>query len=631
MTLRFRAIKNYRPLDVPVSFKTLDQDKLYDGRNIINNGGTQETRYGISRLNTTSLDGKVLSVTYFKDVDGNRFRLAKIGTNLYRVNNSGTHTLVKSGLTATTKHRAIVLNNRQIVGIESDGLYSYDGTTFTQLGQAAPTGISAVIASGGTLIDTNVYRVGVTFYSSTTGFESNPFESSTVTASGTNRQIDVTSIPATAANATIDKVRIYLKNTTTDSAYLFVTELNLGTTSYTITAPTTSTITPPSTHMVPLSGGGSFLTTFGASFVYAGSENFPNDVFFSEDYIPDAFDQTDTGRTLNIPGDGRISAIAQGFFDDSNLIPYLAIFKKTSIHIYSEIGGTPQFATIDSSIGCIGQDTIKIANGLIYFMSESGWRVIKRGVLIKGSKDKPFTLGDGDIDDIFTRTGWTYELNKTNFSNFFSSYYSINGQYLTFISEGASQDITKCYVYEESIAGFRVWDFKTKISSACEGEDDDGIACVFLGSDDGFIYTYSSQNERFDENSNGDRNSIPAYIVFSYIAPDENMASYNFKYMAVRAFSSQNPIRVDCYASFGTSFFDSYNYDFPQEVEPFILDQSQLDVDRLGDDRVPATYRGDISLTGEVLLVGFYQDIVGSNLGLISAQVHFNKNGNANL
>lgn len=631
MTLRFRAIKNYRPLNVPVSFKTLDQDKLYDARNIINNGGTQETRYGLTRLNTTTLGGKVLSVTYFKDVDGNRFRLAKIETNLYKVNNSGSHTLIKAGLTAANKHRAITLNNRQIIAIGDDGLFSYDGVTFAELGQAAPTGISAAIAAGGSLVDTNVYRIGVTFYSSSTGFESNAFESSSVTATAVNKQINITGIPATASNATIDKIRIYLKNVTNNGAYLFVAEQNLGTTSYTVTAPTTSTITPPTTHMPPLDGGGSYLTTFGPSLVYAGSEDFPNDVFFSEDYIPDAFDQTSTGRTLNIPGDGRITAIAQGFFDDSNLVPYLAIFKKTSTHIYSEIGGSPQFATIDSSVGCIGQDTIKIANGLIYFMSESGWRVIKRGVLIKNSKDRPFTLGDGDIDDIFTRTGWTYELNKKNFDNFFSSYYSINGQYLTFISEGVSQDITKCYVYEETIGGFRVWDFKTKISSACEGEDDDGIASVFLGSDDGFVYVYSSQNSRFDEDSAGNSVSIPAYVIFSYIAPDENMSSYNFKYMAVRAFSSQNPIRVDCYASFGSNFFDSYNYDFPLDVEPFILDQSQLDVDRLGDDRVPVTYRGDISLTGEVLLVGLYQDVVNANLGLISAQVHFNKNGNANL
>lgn len=631
MTLRFRAIKNYRPINVPVSYRVLDQDKLSDARNVFNNEGVQETRYGIKRFNSTSLGGAPLSLSFFKDNSSNIYRLAKVGTVLYKVNASGAHTSLKSSLTSTTKHRAVTFNNRHIVAIEGDGLFSYNGTTFTQLGQAAPTGVSAVIAAGGTLVDTNVYKVGVTFYSSSTGFESNYFETNSVTAAGANKQIDVSSIPATAANATIDKVRIYLKNVTANSSYLFVTELSLGTTTYSITAPSVSTVTPPTTHAAPISGGGKYLSVFGNRLAYAGNSSFPSDVFFSEEDLPDAYDDTATQLVLNIPGAGPITGLATGYFDDSHLDPYLVAFKKNSISVYSELGGIPKLATFEGNVGCVSAETIKVVNGFIYFMSENGWRAINRGRLVVDSKEKPYSLGNGDIDDIFTRVGWNYELNSANYANFFSAYFVINSQYLTFVSEGANNTITKAYVYEEKIAGFRVFEFKTVLTCAADGETDAGNSCFYLGDNSGYLFYYSSKNSRYDEDSSANQQSIPAYIIFSYILPGEDTNSYNFKTLTLRAFSSQNPLEVRCFANFDRIDGDTYSYDFPSLSSDFTLDVSQLDVDTIGDERVPVTAMGDVSLTGETLSVGIYQDVISGNIGLISAQVALNKNGNRNL
>lgn len=626
MTLKKRAIKSYKRLNVPVSYKILDQNKLSDARNIINNEGIQETRYGLKRYNGTSLGGSVLSQTFLKKSNGDTYRLAKVGDTIYSVQASGAHTVLKTGLSATTKHRGVTFIDRQIISIEGDGLYYFDGTNFSPLGQAAPTTLTAAIANGGSLTNGSTYQIAITFYSSTTGFESNIKESSTIVAASPNLQANLSNIPATADNLSIDTVRVYIKNVTANSDYLFSKDISLGTTTTTVTAMSTSTITPPETNYPPESGGGKYLAVFGDKIAYAGNSNFPSEVFFSKTYLPDAFDNQEVPGVLLAAGQGPITGLATGFFDDGELSPYLVVFKRNSITIYSEISGSPTQAVIDDNVGCVSADTIRIGNGSIYFLSDNGWRVIRRGTLIK--KDNvPYTLGDGDIDDIFTRAGWTFELNSANFANFFSAYYTINSQYITFISEGSSTDVLKAYVYEERLGGFRVFDFKYKITSACDSEDDAGNQAVFLSDDTGFIYTYSIKNSRYDEDGSLNQLSIPVSIKLSYIQADDETTSYNFKTLTVKALGNDETITVKCYPFYTFGTYDTLSYDFPNSSESFTLDVSQLDVDILGDDRTIVTVKGDISLTGETLLISFEQDIVGANIGIVSAQVEMNKNG----
>ena len=273
-------------------------------------------------------------------------------------------------------------------------------------------------------------------------------------------------------------------------------------------------------------------------------------------------------------------------------------------------------------------DTVRVRNGAVYFMSENGWYTIRNGMLLRDKNKQPVSLGNGDIDDIFSRIGWINELNSANFANFFSCYYTINSQYLTFVSESGTNIIKKAYVYEEKIAGFRIFEFKSEISSACEGEDEDGYQCLYFGDITGALFTYSTRNPRYDENELGVPQSIPNYLVLSYIQPGEIFNSWNYRYLTLRAFGSINPITVRAYPDFSNQTQEVLAFDFPNTALGFILDVSQLDIGTLGDARAPVTTQADLSLTGETLLIGFYQDVMDGNIGLISAEIAINKNGN---
>jgi hypothetical protein len=636
MTVRKHALKAYKHLSVPVSYKVLDDDFLLDARNVFDNKGITETRYGIKRYNTTSLNGAILSLSYFKHSNGTGYKLAKVGTVLYSVAASGAATAIKTGLSATTKHRAVTLNDRHIIAIEADGLFSFDGTIFTALGQVPPTTATAAVSAGGTLTPSINYQVGLTFYSSITGFESNVYQLTYVTTTAANKQIDISAIPATATNATIDKVRVYLKNMGTEvlsaNAYLFVTELALGTTTYTITTPTISTIVPPTKNAPPLSGGAKYIALFGKKIAIAGNATYPSEVFISEEYLPDAFDGLAASQVvLQASGQGPITGIEVGFYDQQFLNPYLVLFKKTTTTIYSELNRIPSLVTLDGHVGCISHDTIKIRNGSVAFMGTDGWYLITNGAFVKEQNGTPARLGGGAIDDVFSRKGWTNEVNIPQSASFFSAYYSSDAHYMTFVSEGASTEIKKAYVYEERIGGFRVFDFTSKLTCATEAEDDNGYQTIMIGDTTGTIFTYSSRNSRSDEDYNGTAQSIPALVLLPYLRPGEDASTYNFRTLAVRALASTSPITVKTFPSFSLTAFDSFQYDFPNTGTGFILDSSQLDVDAFGDERTPVTYMADINSTGETIMIGFYQDVVDANISLISAQITFNKNGNRNL
>lgn len=632
MALKKRSASIHKKASMPVSYQMLDENGLYDARNVFDNKGVTETRNGIKRYNSTSLGGEVLSASYFKNTSGNRYKIVKVGTVLYSVASSGAHTSIKTGLSADTKHRGVTMNDRHIIAVENDGLFSWDGTTFTQLGQAAPASFSVANTAGGSLTDTNQYRVAVSYYASSIGFESNALNSSTVTiAAATGLRISVTSIPATASNALVDSVRIYLKNLTTNGSYYLVTQQALGTTSYNIDSEAILTTTTTTTNAPPISGGGKYLTSFGACLAYAGNDTYKNDVFISEEYVPDGYDDTTTSKTLQIPGQGEITGIACGLYDNSHLRPFLAIFKKTSTTVYSELDGSPVQTTIDDHVGCVSHDTIKVRNGVVYFMSENGFYALANGSIIKDETSRPVSLGGGAIDDIFSREGWVYQLNSSQYSNFFSAYYPTLGHYLTFVSEGSNSSFSKAYNFEERIGGFRVYDFKTSFNCATEGEDDSGNQCVFLGDGTGYLYTLSVKNSRHDEDENGDSETIPAFFYLPFTMPGDDSCSYNFRQLVVKALNSENEVTVKAFPGYNLNQVETLTFDFSNDAPGFILDMSKLDEGVLADDRVPTAYMTDVNSTGETMVIGFFQDILDANIGIISSQLFYNKNGNRNL
>jgi hypothetical protein len=632
MPLNLRASDKLQGFNVPVSYRIYERaGKFLDARNVNTIQERLDTRFGSSRFNTTSLGGKVQSLSFFTKSDGSNYLIAKVGTELKLVSESGAHTTIKTGLSANTKHRGVNWIDRQIISIEEDGLFSYDGTIFSQLGQAAPTGATAAISAGSGLITANKYRVGVSFYASSIGFESNILETNEVTVSGTDLQITVSNIPATAANTFIDKVYIYLKNVTTDSEYLFIDELTLGTTSYVVAAPPTSSQTPPTKNAPPQSGGGKYLASFNQKLIYAGRNGQANEVYFSESEIPDAFNNLADALVIPVPGKGGITGLAVGLYNDSVLDPFLVIFKRKSTRIYSEIGGESKFVTISEEIGCVSHDTIQVKNGVIYFLSEEGWRGISNGRFITNEQGEPVTLGNGDIDDIFKNSGYVYEINRNAITGTFSVYYPTLDQYLTWVAEGNNAEFSKCYNYQFDVGGFIPYEFATPATCAILGENSQSRDVVYFGTNDGFILKHSIEESYSDVDASNTETAINAYAVLPWMPQDSDFdATYNFRELILRAVTSTSPLTVKNYIDFNLSTTEESDYDFADSSEGFILDESALDEGVLTDGRNIVTARSDINRVGECIAIGFYQNIAGANIGLVGMQVDASKNGNRN-
>lgn len=630
MPLNLRAIKSVKKFNKPVSYRIYERgDKLIDARNVISNQDRCDTRHGTSRYNSTSLGGQILSMSYFVKTDGTQYALAKVGTVLYSVAKTGSHTAIKTGLSSTTKHRGLTENNRHIIAIEGDGLFSWNGTIFSQLGQAAPAALTAAAATGGSLTTGSQYQAAITYYASALGFETNAQTSSIVTVSGSDLRVALSAIPATADNGFVDKIRIYLKDVTANGSFLFIDEVALGTTTYNIDTESTSSQTPPENNGAPLGGGGKYITFFGQRLVYSGNSGFLNDVFFSEEELPDAYNPNDDQLVISTPGQGAVTGLATGLFNDSHLDPFLVIFKRKSTHIYSELGGDPRFTTISNEIGCVSADTIQVKNGVVYFLSEDGWRGISNGQFFKDQQGDVVNLGGGDIDDLFKSPGFVYEINRSTFTNAFSVYYPTLDQYMTWVGEGSNSAFTKTYVYEFETGGFKPFEFPCIATAACLGEDDSRRPQVLFGTSDGYIIKHSVNESRSDINVAGETVAIDAYVVMSWGGDDQDFdATYNYRELIVRALVNSGEITCKTFLNFNFNNIQDDMYDFSDPDSGFILDSSQLDIGVFGDDRAIVTARADINRVGESIAIGFYQNSINTNLGLVSLQLNESKNGN---
>lgn len=627
MPLKNRAVKKFST-GWPVSYASDEPDVFRDARNVYTNRKRLDTRHGISRYNATAFSAAPKSVTFFKENDNTTHIVVKDGGTLYDAQATGAHTSIKTGLSSGTKHRAVSFNNRHIIAIEGDGLFSWDGTTFSQLGQAPPSTGSVALDTGTGLTDGDTYQVQLTFYSSSLGFESNAFASAEITTTTGNQTIDVTNIPATAANTFIDKVRVYLKNVTDAGTANFVSEINLGTTTATITEEPSSTQTPPTTNAAPQTGGGKYLVVFGDKIAYAGNSSFQSDVYFSGSYLPDAWDDSDTDKTINIGGQGSITGLAVGLYNNDNLSPYLVAFKRNSFDVYSELGGSASQVPYPNGIGCVSHDTIQVIGGDVYFMSTQGWHVISNGRL-RRVKDSNFIDG-GLINDIFTQSGFVYEINQGNTDNFFSVFYPTLNQYITFISEGSSNSVNKAYNFEFDIGGFRPYDFQVTFNGGVLGEAS-GKDVVYLVGENGYIYQHStSETVGTDVDKDGNSVAIDAFALFFWINGDDMDATYNYGPFIMRALAQDNAITVKYFLDYSLQSPTDMSYTFNDPETGFILDISKLDEGVLGDGRTIVRYVGEINKTSQSLLVGLYKQQAGENMAVLDVQLDLSKNGNSN-
>jgi hypothetical protein len=658
MPQALKADIKYNNLSIPVSYRTTNTKFLNDSLNVFTNQNRIDTRFGVQRFSTYALNGlgfildvslldenylddgtiadeslleNVTSISFFKKTDGTKYYICKAGTVLWALSTTGQHTVLKTGLSSSTKHRSVSFNNRCFIAIESDGLYSFDGTTFTQLGQDPPTSAVTLGASGaGATLPTASYQVAFTYYASGIGFETNIGTASASQAITLGQQLDVTSISTTTPdNALIDKKRIYIKNVTTNGEWLFWSEIDLSDSTETINLAITSTQNPPETNASPLDGGGKFLDVFGKKLVYSGSATYPNDVFFSEEYIPDAFDDaTESRLVFKASGDGAITGIKTGYFNLDKMIPFLCVFKRRSIEIYSDFEGTPQITKINN-IGCVATDTIKEINGNVYFMSEAGFHIISNGKIVEKDNNY-FKLGDGEIDAIFTDEGFGYQLNLAEADDFFSVYFSPLKSYMNFIAESGTTLFTKSYNYELEINGFRPFLYPINYYCACEAENSDNETCILIGGKNGRVYSYCQSNTKTDYDTSNTATDIRAMIQLPWIAHDDFDATMNFGTLILKAITSSTALSLRYFLNYDTS--QRYNASYSvSSVGGFVLDESYLDVDYLGDNRAIVRQVGSgVYKTAQSLSIQIEQTGQNLNLGLISLQVSASKNGNPN-
>lgn len=634
MALKRRASKKIPDFDIPVSYLINENRMRFrDALNVFSNQGKLETRFGRSRLNSSPLfddaDGTAIqSLSFFKSAAGVRYILAKVGKYLYAIDSSGASELIYYFCPEDKKHRGITLgrgeSSRHIVTFGGSQMFQFDGTSFSFLGQVPPTTPPTLAAIAGSLTNAS-YKVCLTFYATTTGFETNAGQfSNVITTSG--QALRVTAIPTGTSNHTIDKVRIYLQNTASIDGPLFAGEVNLGVTTYDITANPSSTQVPPIGQDMPFFGA-KFALDFNSKLLAFGSDQFPNDVFFSEPYTPDAFNNGSApGRqVLYIPGDGKITAGAIGLYNNSVLDPYLVICKDRSTHIYSEIGGEPKFITLSNEIGCISHDTMKVKNGTVYFLSDQGWRVVNNGSFVLDEKGNPLTLGNGDVDDIFRSPGFTFEINRARLGDTFSVYYSALDQYITWVAEGARNDFSKAYVYEFRSGGFKPYEFASSATCACVGEDGDGAETVFMADADGIIYKHSAKETRVDEDKNGDAVIIPAFAQFAWFIDEDMDATFNYRNFLIRRLVGGGDVQLKVCVNYTMDNERTFTIKGPSSG--FILDQSQIDIDEFGqNDRSVISSVLDLNTTCESIMLGFYQNEIGKNIGLVSAQLDYSQN-----
>ncbi len=635
MPQNLRATNKVRKFNIGVSYRAGDNGgKLIDARNVCSVQDRLDTRFGTSRRNAVALPGPVQSLSTFVKTDGTVYELAKVGMELYLVAATGAHTLLKGQLNEEVKHRGITVNNRHIIAIGDDsgtGLYSFNGDICTVLGQPKPAAIPTGVASATGTLAAATYRVAYTFYASSIGFESNYIESADIVV-GANEKITVANIQTSATNDLVDKVYVYLKNATANGAYLFVGELSLGTAGIVISGPSLSSQTPPTKNAPPLDGGGLYLTQFGNQTVYAGNDTYRNEVYFSEPDLPDAYDSTGDQLVLAIGEDGPITGIATGIFSDSHLSPYLVIFKRKSTHIYSDLSGDGgSLVCINNKVGCVSHDTIVLKDGVIYFMSEEGWRAINNGRLVTNKNGEAITLGNGDIDDIFRSPGYVYEVNRAEVESAFSVYYPALGQYMTWVPEGSNDALSKTYVYEFDTGAFKPWEFAVPGTCACVSKDANGSDIVLIGTGNGYVLKHSIYEARTDVDLDNAPKAINAFAIFPWLPDDPDFdATYNYRELIVKSIVA-GTLTLKTFLNYSLGNIETGDMEFPEPVGGVVFDESIFDEAIFGDGRETVTSRYDINRVGETIAFGFYQNSVGANMGLVSLQLDANKNGNRNI
>jgi hypothetical protein len=123
---------------------------------------------------------------------------------------------------------------------------------------SAPSAPTLAALSGGTLTDATSYKVLITFYEGASGVESIAGEeSASLTTASPNQSITVSGIPVSSSTLVTAR-RVYLSKAGA-AFYLYSTISNNTATTTTITADTSSTVTPPDENAIHMVDGDFYL------------------------------------------------------------------------------------------------------------------------------------------------------------------------------------------------------------------------------------------------------------------------------------------------------------------------------------------------------------------------------------
>lgn len=642
MPLNKRAIFKIDEFDFGLSYRLDEKRKSFrEAKNVMLNKKRLEKRYGIApQSESPPAFSNPQSLSYLKRSNGSRSFLIKDAASFLRISEDGQDTfgVGLSSLSQLGRHRSITLNDRSIIA-DTNGLFQFDGVTMNTLGSTPPIVPTISVQTGGGSIDAGNYRVKTTFYSSVTGYESNPSPQSNEVTIVAGQFVRVFNTSNSNPNTTIDKIRIYIKRST-QVDYLFALEVPLAQANSDVLSNSLSSQVPPDNSDLPPTGGVKYLAEFNGKLVISGIEQYPNEFWMSNQDDPESFDNG--GVRFALSGDGPITGMQTGFFSDSVMDPYLVIFKKNKTFVYSEIGEQPRLVELDARIGCASHDTIVVRNGDVYFMSEFGFYGISNGKIIKKDGD-PYPLGGGLIDDIFTEREFDKKLNRSKFSDFFSVYYQTQDLYVTWVTEGSGQYFNKAYAFHFALDGFTEWYFPINFVFSIVGEDSSGNETIFTpsvipasGFQSNCIHQINKNNifkDRYfpQDSVLATEQAIEVNGVINWKDGGDYDSSFNFRELLIRAPRNQQDITVNSWVNYTLKNQTSKTYTLPDPDGTFTLDVSQLDVGILGEGRDVVTSRNDLNLCGESILIGFYQNTIDANIVVCSMQLNFSKNGNRNI
>lgn len=281
---------------------------------------------------------------------------------LYSVAQTGAHTALDSGW-GTTRGKFL---SAQDVAIYANGVQrpvAYDGTNVYDLGIAAPTTAPVASVSGvGTLDGT--YDYVYTYYSTSRAVESNPSASDSVSPT-----VDAVSITfASSADASVDKVRIYRRDTSAGgTSYLFLAEVNDTASPYS----DTGAVTP--NPLLPLVEDNDQAPNLEQMSYYNGYYfgSIGRNLYWSKDHILNQ--GRDAWPALNVtevPFQGNDRIVTMVSTQDA-----LLIFGYRNIVLLVGQGGAWSLTRIDTDIGCQSIDGAIEASGQTFFLAEDGLRV----------------------------------------------------------------------------------------------------------------------------------------------------------------------------------------------------------------------------------------------------------------